>query len=151
MMWRARLNISPNSIGTELLLLQKSNHSCVSVDFARLGISGDLNIKGHCMNRGRGVGKLKADGQLLGNHPYRVELPTYNFGRDYLSESGDENVQVSELLSGVENPGRFREIDSVLLIGFNDIDGMLHKKPSPLNTQTQLQPFHDISLCCFRY
>ncbi len=52
----------------------------------------------------------KAEWQLLRNHPYRIELPNYHFGKDYLSEPGDESVQIGEFLSGIENQISLRQL-----------------------------------------
>ena len=91
-------------------------------------------------------GEISGEWQLLGNHPYRIELPSYNFGKDYLSESGNESVQISKFLSGIENPDRFREIDSASLWASTEFDGTLHKENVTLTTQAQLQPFHNAAL-----
>ena len=92
------------------------------------------------------IGEITGDWHLLRNHPYRIELPSYNFRKDYLSESGNERIQVSEFLSGVDNPIKFREIDSVLLRTITEFDGKAYQKTLNFNTQSQLQPFHDIAL-----
>ena len=92
------------------------------------------------------VSEISGEWELLGNHPYRIELPSYNFGKDYLSESGNESVQISEFLSGIENPERFGEIDSVSLWASTEFAGILHKENVTLTTQAQLQPFRDASL-----
>ena len=91
-------------------------------------------------------GYTAGDWQLLGNHPYHIELPRYNFSKDYLSASGNESVQISEFLSGIEQPDRFSEIDSVSVAVSTEFDGTLHKENVTLTTQTELQPFYDAAL-----
>ena len=83
--------------------------------------------------------------QLLGNHPYRIDLPTYNFGKDYWSESGNERVQISDFLSHIENPGRFKDVDSVSLRASTEFDGKAYEETLKFTRQSQLQPFHDIA------
>ena len=90
--------------------------------------------------------EIKGEWQLLGDHPYRVELPVYNFGRNYQSRSGNERIQVSRFLSGVKNSDRFKEIDSVVLRASTKFNGKTYHKDLELTTQFQLQPFHDAAL-----
>ena len=92
------------------------------------------------------VGEVPGNWELLGNHPYRIELPTYSFGKDYQSKTGDESVRISEFLSGIEAPNRFKEIDTVSLWASTEFDGTLHKEKVTLTTQPQLQLFHDAAL-----
>ena len=91
-------------------------------------------------------GEITGEWQLLGNHPYRVELPVYNFGRNYQSRSGNERVQVSRFLSGVKNPERFNEIDSVVLRASTKFNGKTYHKDLKLTAPAQLQPFYDTAL-----
>ncbi|RKU20928.1 hypothetical protein C6503_05450 [Candidatus Poribacteria bacterium] len=92
------------------------------------------------------VGEVPGNWELLANHPYRIELPTYNFGKDYQSKTGDESVQISEFLAGIKDPDRFKEIDTVSLWASTEFDGTLHKENATLTTQAQLQPFYDSAL-----
>ena len=91
-------------------------------------------------------GKITGDWQVLRNHPYRIELPDYNFGKDYESESGNERVQISDFLARVENPGRFKDVDSVSLRASTKFDGKAYQKTLRFTGQSQLQPFHDAAL-----
>ncbi len=84
--------------------------------------------------------------EYLRNHPYRIELPAYNYGKDYFSETGSENVQLTKFLSGINNPLRFRDIDSIGILALTEFDGKTYQKDVNLTTQAQLQPFHDIAL-----
>ena len=90
--------------------------------------------------------EITGEWQLLGDHPYRVELPIYNFGRNYQSRSGNERVQVSRFLSGVTNPNRFNEIDSVLFRASTKFNGETYHKDLKLTAPAQLRPFHDAAL-----
>lgn len=90
------------------------------------------------------ISEITGEWQLLGGHPYRIELPSYNFGKDYLSDSGNERVQISDFLSRVENPRRFKDIDSVLLRASTKFDGKAYQKILRFTGQSQLQPFRDI-------
>ena len=90
--------------------------------------------------------EITGEWQLLGGHPYRIELPSYNFGKDYLSGSGNERVQISDFLSRVENPGRFKDVDSVSLHASTEFDGKAYQETLRLTRQSQLQPFHDTAL-----
>ena len=92
------------------------------------------------------VNEVSGEWELLRNHPYRIELPNYNFGKDYRSEIGNENVQIGEFLSGIEKPGRLKEIDSASVQASTEFDGILHKENVTLTTQAQLQPFHNAAL-----
>lgn len=89
-------------------------------------------------------GEIIGDWQVLRNHPYRIELPEYNFGKDYESESGNERVQISDFLARVEDPGRFKDIDSVSLRASTEFDGKAYQKTLRFTRQSQLQPFHYI-------
>ena len=90
--------------------------------------------------------EIMGEWQLLRNHPYRIELPDYNFGKDYESESGNERVQISDFLARVENPGRFKDVDSVSLRASTEFDRRAYQETLKLTTQVQLQPFHDTAL-----
>ena len=125
--------------------LQKAIIVGVSLDFT-LWASWGTRYKATVHEPWKRSGSTAEEWQLLGNHPYHVELSRYNFGKDYLSASGDESVQISEFLSGIENPERFAEIDSVSLLASTEFDGTLHKENVTLTTQVQLQPFYDAAL-----
>lgn len=90
--------------------------------------------------------EIRGEWQLLGDHPYRVELPVYNFGRNYQSRSGNERVQISRFLSGVKNAERFNGIDSVVFRASTKFNGKMYHKDLELTTQAQLQPFYDAAL-----
>ena len=91
-------------------------------------------------------GRVAGKWQFLQDHPYRVELPTYNFGKDYQSKTGNENIPVREFLTGISNPISFMDIDSVSLHASTDFDGKGYQKTLKFTTQAQLQPFREIAL-----
>ena len=88
----------------------------------------------------------KGEWQFLEKHPYRIELPKYNFGKDYLSKSGNDSIAVNEFLSGVTNPLRFENIESISLRASTMYDGRTEQKDLVLKRQEHLQPFHDVVL-----
>ena len=125
--------------------LQKGIIAGVSLDFI-LWASWGTRYKATVHEPWKRSGSTAREWQLLENYPYYIELPRYNFRKDYLSASGDETVQISEFLSGIENPDRFAEIDSVFVSASTAFDGTLQKENIKLTTQTQLQPFYDAAL-----
>ena len=73
-------------------------------------------------------------------------MPSYNFGKYYLSKSGNENILIRDFLYGVKQPIRFGDIKSVSLYASTRFDGKVYQKNLNLETQAQLQPFHDVAL-----
>ena len=94
----------------------------------------------------RKSGEITGDWQLLGNHPYRIELPTHNFGKDYHSRTGNESILVSEFLTGVQNPISFMDVNSVSVRASTDFEGKGYQKTVRFTTQSQLQPFREVAL-----
>ncbi|MDE0315379.1 MAG: caspase family protein [Candidatus Poribacteria bacterium] len=94
----------------------------------------------------RKSGEVAGEWQFLKNHPYRIEMPSYNFGKDYLSKSGNENILIRDFLSGVEKPARFGDIRSVSLRASTRLDNRAYQKNLNLSAQAQLQPFQDAAL-----
>ncbi len=91
----------------------------------------------------RKTSEVAGEWQFLEKHPYRLELPTYNFGKDYLSNTGNESIRIYDFLSGVDNPLRFRDINSVSLRASTKVDEETYLKDLNLTSQAQLRPFHD--------
>ncbi len=79
--------------------------------------------------------------QWLDNHPYRIELPAYNFGKDYVTQSGNESISVSEFLSGIEDPSAFLEIESIELRASTEGDEKRHEKTITLSNPAELRAF----------
>ena len=94
----------------------------------------------------RKTGETTGEWQLMSKQPYRIDMPTYNYGKNYISKTGNESILIREYLSGVGNPSRFRDIDSVSLRASAKVDGRTYQKNLNLTAQTQLQPFHDTAL-----
>ncbi|RKU20927.1 hypothetical protein C6503_05445 [Candidatus Poribacteria bacterium] len=84
--------------------------------------------------------------QLLGNHPYRIDLPDHNFGKDYQSRTGNDRIHVRQFLTGIRNPIAFMDVDSVSVRASTDFDGKGYKKTLRFTTQSQLQPFREVAL-----
>ena len=124
--------------------LQKAIIVGVPLDFLLYGAALGVEMKVREPWKQRGT--FPGEWQLLRNHPYRIELPSYNFGKDYRSKSGNERVQVSRFLAGVKNPDRFDEIDSVIFRAATEFDGKTYHKDMKLTAPAQLQPFHDAAL-----
>lgn len=124
--------------------LQKAIIVGVPLDFLLYGAALGVKMKGR--EPWKEKGEFPGEWQFLRNHPYRIELPSYNFGKDYRSKSGNERVQVSRFLSGVKNPDRFDEIDSVIFRAATEFDGKTYHKDMKLTAPAQLQPFHDAAL-----
>ena len=81
----------------------------------------------------------------LTNHAYRIDLPTYQFGKAYRSTSGTDNIPLREFLNGIklQNPISFREQDAFTLRVSTKLDGRTYEKPLTISTQTGLRPFRD--------
>ena len=92
------------------------------------------------------IGEVAGKWQLLPNHTYHVELPTYNFGKDYQSKTGNESIPVREFLTGIRNPVSLMDINSVSLRASTDFEGKGYQKTLRFTTQSQLQPFREVAL-----
>lgn len=124
--------------------LQKAIIIGVPLDFLLYGAALSVEMKVREPWKQRGT--FPDEWQLLRNHPYRIELPTYNFGRDYRSKTGNESIAVTEFLTGIKNPISFMNIDSVSLRASTDFEGKGYQKTLNFTTQTQLQPFREVAL-----
>ena len=124
--------------------LQKAIIVGVPLDFLLYGAALGVKMKGHEPWKQRGT--FPGEWQFLRNHPYRIELPTYNFGKDYRSKTGNESIRVTEFLTGIRNPISFMDIDSVSLRAATDFEGKGYQKTLRFTTQTQLQPFREVAL-----
>lgn len=116
----------------------------VPLDFLLYGAALGVEMKVREPWKQRGT--FPGEWQLLRNHPYRVELPTYNFGKDYWSKTGNESIAVPEFLTGIKNPISFMNIDSVSVRASTDFEGKGYQKTLSFTTQTQLQPFREVAL-----
>lgn len=90
-------------------------------------------------------GEIAGEWQALGNHPYRIDLPTYNFGKEYRSTSGSDRILLREFLDGIQirNPEAFLKQHAFTLRASTELDGKRYEKPLRITTQTGLQPFRD--------
>ena len=94
----------------------------------------------------RKSGEVAGEWEFLRKQPYRIEMPRYNFGKDYLSKSGNENILIRDFLYGVKEPLRFEDLNSVSLRAITSLDGRAYQKELSLTKKTQLQPFHEVVL-----
>ena len=124
--------------------LQKAIIVGVPLDFLLYGAA--LGVEMKVREPWKQSGTFPGEWQLLRNHPYRIELPTYNFGKDYRSKTGNESITVTEFLTGIKNPISFMNIDSVSLLASTDFEGKGYQKTLSFTTQTQLQPFREVAL-----
>ena len=81
--------------------------------------------------------------QGLKDHPYHIELPTYNFSKEYRTKTGDESIAIREFMSGVKNSAPFLEIDTLALRASTTVDGKQYEKPLAITARAGLQPFYD--------
>ena len=107
-----------------------------------LAINADVTVR----EPWRKSGEVKGEWQFLEEHPYRIEMPSYNFGKDYQSKSGNENILIKDFLSGMKQPIRFGNINSVSLNASTRFDGKAYQKNLSLTRRAQLETFHDVAL-----
>ena len=124
--------------------LQKAIIVGVPLDFLLYG--GALGVEMKVREPWKQRGTFPGEWQFLRNHSYRIELPSYNFGKDYWSKTGNESILVTEFLTGIRNPVSFMDIDSVSLRASTDFEGKGYQKTLSFTTQTQLQPFREVAL-----
>lgn len=84
--------------------------------------------------------------QPFQNHPYRIELPDHNFGKDYQSRTGNDGIRVRQFLTGMQNPISFEDVNSVLVRASTKFEGREYGKELKFTTQSQLQPFREVAL-----
>ncbi len=124
--------------------LQKAIIIGVPLDFLLYGAA--LSVEMKVREPWKHSGTFPGEWQLLRNHPYRIELPTYNFGKDYRSKTGNESIRVSEFLTGIRNPISLMDINSVSLLASTEFEGKEYQKNLGFTTQSQLQPFREVAL-----
>ena len=81
----------------------------------------------------------------LANQPYRIELPTYNFSREYRTKTGDASIAIHEFMSGVSqnSAAAFLEMDTLSLRASTTVEDKLYEKNIRIATQARLKPFRD--------
>ena len=124
--------------------LQKAIIIGVPLDFLLYGAA--LGVEMKVREPWKQKDPFPGEWQFLRNHPYRIELPTYNFGKDYRSKTGNESIAVTEFLTGIRNPISFMNIASVSLRASTGFEGKGYQKTLSFTTQTQLQPFREAAL-----
>lgn len=91
-------------------------------------------------------GEVSGEWEYLRNHPYRIELPSYNFGKDYRSNTGNENIDVREFLTGIKNPVSLMDINAVSFSASTEFGGKEYLQTLRFTTPSQLQPFREAAL-----
>lgn len=74
--------------------------------------------------------KLKRAQRLpLTEYPYRIELPDHgNIGRDYLTKTGTERLEIAEFLAELGNPSYLRNFESLKFRASTEIKGKQHRR-----------------------
>ena len=124
-------------------LWQKAVMIGVPADFALAAILHTLPGKGTTPWEQKG--EEKGTPQWLRNHPYRLELPGYDLGKDYRTTSGNETIEIRELLEGTKNPSLFLEADTLPIRAFTEFEGKSYEQTLTLAGTSGLKPFHDFA------
>ena len=124
-------------------LWQKAVMISVPADFAVAAILHTLPGKGTTPWAQKG--EEKGTPQWLKNHPYRIELPGYDLGKDYRTTSGDETIAIRELLEGTKNPALFLEADTLPIRAFTEFEGKPYEQTLTLADTAGLKPFYDFA------
>ena len=124
--------------------LQKAIIVGVPLDFLLYG--GALGVEMKAREPWKNKGDFPGEWQPLSNHPYRIDLPDHNFGKNYQSKTGNESIPVRKFLTGIRNPVSFKDVDSVLVRASTEFVGREYKKTLKFTTQSQLQPFREVAL-----
>ncbi len=65
----------------------------------------------------------------LTEYPYRIELPDHgNIGRDYLTKTGTERLEIAEFLAELGNPSYLRNFESLKFRASAEIKGKQHSR-----------------------
>ena len=74
--------------------------------------------------------KLKRTQRLpLTEYPYRIELLDHgNIGRDYLTKTGTERLEIAEFLAELGNPSYLRNFESLKFRASTEIKGKQHRR-----------------------
>jgi len=80
------------------------------------------------------------------NQPYRIDLPEYNFGKEYHTHSGHEKIDLFELASSMPDPSSLMGVEAVDVRTSTAIDGENYEKAITISDQAGLQAFHNAAL-----
>lgn len=85
----------------------------------------------------------------LTEYPYRIELPDHgNIGRDYLTKTGTERLEIAEFLAELGNPSYLRNFESLKFRASTEIKGKQHSRdyiatpivwPGPPPSQVEIE------------
>jgi hypothetical protein len=84
--------------------------------------------------------------EWIRNQPYRIDLPEYNFGKDYRTHSGDERIDLFELACSMSDSSSFMGVGAVDVRASTTIDGNDYEKAITISDQAGLQAFHNAAL-----
>ena len=124
-------------------LWQKAVMVGIPTDFAIAAILHTLPGKGTTPWEQKG--EEKGTPQWLKNHPYRLELPGYDLGKDYRTTSGDETIAIREFLDGIKNPAPFLQTNTLQLRAFTEFEGKPYEQTLTLTGTAGLKPFYDFA------
>ncbi len=79
--------------------------------------------------------------QGIRQQDYRIELPTYDFSKQYRTTSGDETVPIHGFLYGLEEPKPFLNLSSIDVHASTKVDGKTGEETLTLEGWEQLKPF----------
>jgi hypothetical protein len=84
--------------------------------------------------------------EWISNQPYRIDLPEYSVGKTYVTGSGNEKIDLSELISSLPDPSSFINEHSIDVRASTTIDGRNYEKTVTISGQDELQAFHSIAV-----
>ena len=79
--------------------------------------------------------------QGIRQQDYRIELPVYDFSKQYRTTSGDEKVPIQGFLYGLEEPKPFLNLSSIDVRASTKVDGKTDEETLTLEGWEQLKPF----------
>ena len=93
------------------------------------------------------LGEQQGPSQWLNEHPYRIEMPTYNFSKDYKTAyNAVSGISIPIFLSDFEEPTRLSKTESLQLQVSSVVDGESLEKSLRLTKDTQLLAFRNKAL-----
>ena len=78
------------------------------------------------------------DPEWIADHRYRIDLPDYNFGKDYRTQTGDEKIDLSGFLPGVFDPSLLRNVQSVNVRASTKVGRKNYEKTITISDQAEL-------------
>jgi len=84
--------------------------------------------------------------EWIAGQPYQVNLPEYNFSKDYIAQSGKEEIDLSEFISSIPTPSLLTNADSISLRISTKIAGKSYERTMLISDRTGLQSFRNAVL-----